>query len=194
MKLRSPCLALATLSLLGTGCEAVLIGATIAADDESEGGGEIYYEGAPSEWGNVEVESAHLEGSIGQATHFSASAKSADAMDDGEYLSITLWVDGGSGANQWAAMTAFEISGGARDQFFTQGTTLELDGTSSGIYGYGCSGAGENMDPYAYEVTITGGQLSVEASDDPDLLLVTFSVSFDGTDAVSGSFEIEARD
>ncbi len=198
MNLRSTaatCLTLATLSFFATGCEAVLIGATIAADDETEGGGEIYESGewGGEDWGNVAVESAQLEGSIGDATNFSATARSADALDDGEFLSITLWADGGSGSSQWAAMTAFQLVGDARDELFTRGATLEL-GDNPDATGYGCAGAGEDMDPYAYEVTITGGQLVVEGSDDPDLLLVTFSVSFDGTDAVSGSFEIEARD
>jgi hypothetical protein len=179
----APLIALIALSLSSSACEVVLLGASLASDDESEGlpedGG--YY----ATEGNTTVEAASFKGSIGDVEDMSTDAD-ATAWDDGEFASITLT----AARDGWGAMVAFELSGADREALFKPGSVINLTSASYNTYSYACSG-GES-DPYAYETgNQTTGVITVSEAPD-DMLKVDFDVTYAGDDAASGSFTIEA--
>jgi hypothetical protein len=161
-------LAVGGLAVTLSGCELALLVSAISDDETYDDYEEYGYYG---EGVNAQIETLSFEGVLGETSFDGATMGDAWTTDD--TATISLYATN--------AMTNFFLAGEKRQQLFTAGSSIVLDGADN----YGCSGAN-----YEYEADPVTGTLEVEESEDPNMLLVNFALDYGSGQYMTGSFEL----
>lgn len=163
-------LAIGGFAMTLSGCELGLLVAAVS-DEEDTYEDDYYYDDGGYDSVGVQLELLDFQGSLGEASF--NSGQLGDAWVTDSEASITLYAP--------KAMTAFYLYGEKRQQLFSAGSSIVLDGGDN----YGCSGAN-----YEYEADPVNGTLEVEESEDPNMLLVSFALDYGSGQYMTGSFEM----
>ena len=164
-------LAIGGFAMTLSGCELGLLVAAVTDEDDTYEYEDDYYDDGGYDSVGVQLELLDFEGTLGEATFDGGQLGDAWVTDND--ASITLYAT--------KAMTAFYLYGEKRQQLFSAGSSIVLDGGDN----YGCSGTN-----YEYEADPVTGTLEVAESEDPNMLLVSFALDYGSGQYMTGSFEL----
>jgi hypothetical protein len=178
------------------------------SDNGGSSEGEPYYddgsydEGVGSEYTELQIKNAAVQGDLGDALGFDGPVSTSSAYDEGGYTDITLWADGaGAGllaSDRWAMMSAISISnGGIGSDVFAPGAKLHFSSDDYDsvpyVYAWGCSGTGSDADSLDYEASSSEVDIEVSEAEDPGLIHLSITMSYGGystTQVVHGELDI----